>query len=195
MTIANTYPFIVLMLSAIFLKEKIKSYHIIALVLCIIGTLLIIRPGFAVFNNGYVYAIITSVFTAITYTILKHVRETDSAEVLVFYFALISTLLSLPFMVFGHFVWPNGIQLVQLIGLGLGGTLYQWFLSTAYKYAPAGEISIYSYTSIVFSSIMGIACWGEYPTLTSIGGMVAIFYAAFVIFRKDKRNEIRTGSI
>lgn len=188
-TISNTYPFLVLLLSAFFLKEKINKKHIIALILSFAGTLLIIRPGFSVFNADYFFAILTAVFTAITYTILKHVRETDSAVVVVFYFSMISTLLCIPFMVFGHFVMPDTIQLLKLIALGLAGTFYQWCVSTAYKYAPAGEISIYSYTSIVFSAIMGIVIWGELPAFASILGMIAIFGGAFVIFRKDAKNE------
>jgi drug/metabolite transporter (DMT)-like permease len=187
MTITNTYPFFVLLLSAVFLGEKIKRHHIIALILCFAGTLLIIRPGFSSLNLNYFYAIGASVFAAITYTILKKVRETDSAEIVVLYFSVITTLICIPFMVFGHFVLPNMIQLAQLIGLGLAGTLYQWFMSTAFKYAPAGELSIYSYTSIVFSSITGILFWGEYPALVAIVGMISIILGAFVIFKKDAR--------
>lgn len=193
-TISNTYPFIVLILSALFLKEKIKKHHIIALILSIAGTLLIIRPGFSLFNGDYIFAILTSVFTAITYTILKHVRETDVAEVIVLYFAVISTLLCLPFMIFGQFVMPNAIQMVQLLGLGVAGTLYQWFVSTAYKYAPAGEISIYSYTSIIFSSLMGLI-WGEFPTFVTVLGMIVIVFGAFVIFRNDTQNDFKNNSI
>lgn len=184
-TITNTYPFIVLLLSAAFLGEKIKRHHIIALVLCFAGAMLIIRPGFTGFNFDYTYAILTSAFIAVTYTILKKVRETDSAEIVVFYFSVVTTLLCLPFMIFGKFVIPNTVQLAQLIGLGLVGTFYQWFMSTAYKYAPAGEVSIYSYTSIVFSSVMGMIFWDEYPGLATVAGMIAIISGAFVIFKKD----------
>ena len=185
-TISSTYPFIVLILSAIFLREKIKHNHLIALALSITGILLIVRPGFGEFNIGYVFAILTSLFTAITYTILKYLRETDRAEVIVFYFSLLGTVFCLPFMAFGHFVWPDTVQILQLVGLGLAGTLYQWFISTAYKYAPAGEISIYSYTSIVFSSLMGILFWGEYLVFATIIGMLAIIGGALVIYHKDK---------
>lgn len=186
-TITNTYPFIVVLLSALFLREKIKRHHFIALILCFTGALLIIRPGFCVFNFDYIYAILTSIFIAITYTILKKVRETDPAEIVVLYFSVMTTLLSIPFMVFGQFVLPDAGQLAQLMALGVVGTVYQWFVSTAYKYAPASEISIYSYTSIVFSSVMGIVFWDEYPVLATIAGMTAIISGAFVIFKKDSR--------
>lgn len=187
-TITNTYPFLVVVLSAVFLGEKIRPYHIIALLLSFSGALLIIRPGFTDLNLFYIYALLGSVFLATTYTILKHVRETDSSEVLILYYSVIATLLCIPFMLMGHFVIPDWYQLLQLIGLGLAGSLYQWFLNFAYKYAPAGEVSIYSYTSIVFSSAMGIILWGEYPVLTTTLGMVSIAVGAFVIFRRDGRS-------
>jgi drug/metabolite transporter (DMT)-like permease len=185
--LTNTYPFLVLILSAIFLKEKIKNYHIIALVLSFGGALLIIRPGFSTISGKYSYAIICAVFLAITYTILKHVRKTDSAELPVLYYSVIAIVGSIPFMVFGDFVVPQGKQLFLLICLGVVGTIYQWFLSTAYKYAPAGEISIYSYSSIIFSSLLGMMFWREYPTLATIFGMVAIIYGAYIILRKESR--------
>lgn len=188
-TLSNTYPFLVLILSAIFLKEKIKKCHIIALILSFGGALLIIRPGFSAFSGDYIYAILCSVFLAITYTILKHVRETDSAEMPVLYYSVIATVLCIPFMIFGDFVMPQGRQLLLLIGLGLVGTIYQWFLSTAYQYAPAGEISIYSYSSIIFSALIGMAFWQEYPTITAVIGMLAIIYGAFIILKKEGRTD------
>lgn len=188
-TLSNTYPFLVLILSAIFLKEKIKRCHIIALILSFCGALLIIRPGFSAVSGDYLYAILCSVFLAITYTILKHVRKTDSAEMPVLYYSVIATVLSIPFMIFGDFVMPQGRQLLLLIGLGIVGTIYQWFLSTAYQYAPAGEISIYSYSGIIFSALIGIAFWQEYPTITAIIGMLAIIYGAFIILKKEGRTD------
>lgn len=187
-TITNTYPFLVLLLSAFFLKEHIRPYHLMALALSFAGALLIIRPGFDDLNPYHLVALGGSVFLAITYTILKHVRETDSAEVLILYYSGISTLLCIPLMLLGNFVMPGPIQFLKLLALGITGSLYQWFLSTAYRYAPAGEVSIYSYTSIVFSSVFGMVLWGEYPVFASALGMLSIAAGAFLIFQRDKTN-------
>lgn len=189
-TISNLYPFFVVIFSAIFIKEKIRVYHIIALTASFLGAVLIIRPGFTDLNYYYIGALLSAAFMGITYTILKHVRETDSSEVIIIYFYSIAIMGCIPFMIFGHFTVPNLLQLVRLISLGLVGTLYQWFMTSAYKYAPAGEVSIYSYSSIVFSSLFGVIFWEEYPEVMTIIGMVSIIFGAYIIFKKDKHEVI-----
>lgn len=186
--LTNLYPFIVILLSALFLRERLKWFHGLAFGLSVLGGLLILRPGFSDWNVYSVIALLSAVFTGMNYVILKHVRETDSAEVLVLYYSGISALGCIPFMFMGYFTLPDPFQLMQLVSLGLVGTMYQWFVSAAYKYAPAGEVSIYSYFSIVFSSIMGILLWSEIPGFPAVAGMCLIFAGAYVVFRKEKQN-------
>ncbi len=185
-TLSNLFPFMVVILSAIFLKEKIKPFHIAALALSFGGALLVIRPGFEDVNIFYIIAFISAVFTAIAYTILKHVRKTDTPEMVVFYFSLIGTIGCIPLMLAGRFIMPTPFQFFQLVVLGLNATAYQMLLSTAYKYAPAGELSIYSYTTIVFSAFIGVLFWGEYPAAASIAGIVCILIGGYVMFRREK---------
>lgn len=190
-TLTNLYPFVVILGSALFLREKLKSFHAIALSFSILGAVLIQRPGFAAFNPFYLVALLSAVFMGITYVILKHVGETDSPEVLVLYYSGISTLGCIPFMLAGHFVIPNAIQLLSLVSLGLIGTVYQWFVSAAYKYAPAGEVSIYSYSSILFSSVIGISFFSEIPGIATVAGMLSIVGGAYVVFRKEKLSKLK----
>lgn len=190
-TISNLYPFIVIILSAIALKEKIRSFHIAASMLGFLGALMMIRPGFTEINHYYFYALVAAVFTGITYTILKHVRKTDSCEVVVLYYSFISAVACIPFMLFLDFKVPTGLQLAQLISLGLAGSIYQWFVTSAYKYAPAGEVSIYSFSSIIFSCFIGIFFWNEAPAAITILGMVSIIAGAYIIFKGEKDEETR----
>lgn len=80
--------------------------------------------------------------------------------------------------------------MLQLLGLGVAGTFYQWFVSKAYKYAPASQVSIYSYTSIIFSSLLGILFWEEYLVVTTIAGIVIIVIGAYLIYHKDRISRI-----
>ncbi len=186
-SLSNMFPFMVVILSAIFLGEKIKFYHMAALILSFTGAMLVIRPGFSEVNIYYIIAFISAVFTAFSYTILKHVRKTDTSEMVVFYVSLMGMLGCVPFMLAGDFVMPSAYQFFQLSILGLTATLYQFCVSAAYKYAPAGELSIYSYTTIIFSALIGILLWGEYPALATIFGIACIFTGGYIIFRQEKR--------
>ncbi len=186
MTLTNMFPFMVVILSAIFLKEKIRPYHIAAVAISFAGALFVIRPGFSEVNIYYIIAFISAIFTAFSYTILKHLRTTDTSEIVVFYFSLIGVFGCIPIMMLGQFVLPTGFQYFQLCILGLNATLYQWLVSSAYKYAPAGELSIYSYTTIIFSALLGMLLWQEYLLPATIIGMGCILLGGYIIFRKEK---------
>lgn len=185
-TLSNTYPFLLAILCWIFLGEKIRFFHLIALVLSFVGAVLIIRPGFAEINFYYIIAVLAAVFMAITYTFLRKARETENTQVIVLWYSAICALGCIPVMLFEKPVMPTLFQFCQLLSLGIIATIYQLLLSKAYKYAPATEISIYSYTTIVFSSILGFIVWAEVPAIFTVIGALLIISGAFVIFRCEK---------
>jgi len=79
----------------------------------------------------------------------------------VFYFALTAlTVSSLPALL--HWQTPNATQFWQLILLGLLASGGQFFMTLAYSYAPASQISHFSYSSILYASLAGWLLWGEW---------------------------------
>ncbi len=191
-TLSNTYPFLLAIFCWIFLGEKIKPFHIVALSLSFIGAVMIIRPGFTDVNKYYIIAVLSAVFMAITYTFLRKARETDNSQVIVFWYSAICTVGCLPIMFFEKPVMPSLFQFFQLISLGIIATVYQLIMSTAYKYAPATEVSIYSYTTIIFSALLGIIVWSEIPAVFTWIGAGLIILGAYVIFRGQNKKEKQT---
>ena len=49
----------------------------------------------------------------------------------------------------------------------------------------ASELSIYSYSSIIFSAVLGFIIWGEVPVIFTVIGVVLILIGAYVIFRGE----------
>lgn len=184
-TLGNIYPFFVIIFSYFFIKEEIRKVHIGTFIMSILGAVLIIRPQFDNVNIFYIFAFVSAIFTGAAYTTVKHLQETDDSLVIMFYFSLITAVAFLPFVFMGHFVLPKGWDLLKLLMLGGSATLYQICMTTAYKYAPAGEIAIYSYASIVFSGIIGFILWYEIPTLLSLMGSILILLAAFINYKQS----------
>lgn len=82
------------------------------------------------------------------------------------------------------------IQIPVLIIVFTGALLIikpQFSLTGAYRYAPAAEVSIYDYTSIVFSAIIGFIIWSEIPDVLSIIGTLLIILAAVFMFTYNKK--------
>jgi drug/metabolite transporter (DMT)-like permease len=57
---------------------------------------------------------------------------------------------------------------------GVGASVGQFSITTAYKYAPAKEISVFDYTQVIFAAIWGMIFLGEIPVMLSIIGYIII---------------------
>lgn len=192
MTLSNTYPFLLAILCWVFLGERIRGFHILALVLSFIGAVVIIRPGFAEINIYYIVAVLSAAAMAVTYTFLRKARMTEDTQVIVLWYSAIISLMCIPAMIFQGFVLPSLFQLLRLLLLGIMGTVYQLLLSHAYRFAPATEVSIYSYTTLIFSALLGLIVWGEVPGIFTIFGVALIILGAYVIFRGENARPRKT---
>ena len=82
--------------------------------------------------------------------------------VIVFYFSFFSCLSVVPWMLF-HFTPMSMKQLVTLLMAGLFAAGGQFTITAAYTYAPAGKISIFDYSQIIFATMLGFVLFGEIP--------------------------------
>lgn len=182
-------PFFVMVFAALFLKENITKKQLIALVTAALGAILVIRPGFDSNIIPSLIALMSSLFAGIAYTIVRQLRKTDSAATVVFYFSLFSTLAMIPFLLSGSFIIPTVTQAAALLALGLFAAAAQLFMTNAYRHAEAGELSIYTYANIVFSSILGLLLFQEIPDLFSVFGAVLIISAGYLNYRAKEKVE------
>lgn len=175
-------PFFIILLSVVFLNEKVKKHQIISVIVAILGAILVIKPEF---NSSIIPALIalcSAFFAGCAYTIIRYLRKSDGPETIVLYFTFISTIAMVPFMLFGQFVIPTLNEMLLLVLLGVFATSAQFLMTHAYRYAPASELSIYTYTNIVFSSLIGLVFWHEtMDYLTLVGGLL-IITAAIINF-------------
>ncbi len=183
-------PFFVVVFSWLFLKEKLTKVHVGVLIAAMCGAICVIRPSF---NSNMAPALIGALSAASAggaYTIIGYLKGKEDNGVIIFYFSLISCIFSLPFMI-RDFVMPDGFGWFMLFLIGTFASLGQIFLTFAYKNAPAGEVSIYNFSGIICSSILGYLVLGEVLDLMSWLGMIIIITAALVMFLYNKKiNEI-----
>lgn len=182
-TLSNIGPFFIIIFSWVFLSEKITKLHLVALFLSFGGAVIISNPDFGTVNWFFLLAILSSLFSAIAFTLVKYLRFTENSETIVFYYSFISTFGCLPFILIEDFVIPNPIELILLIALGLTATCYQMCLTTAYKYAPASKLSVYGYMGIVFSTLFGILLFDEFPDIFAITGILCILFSGIILYK------------
>ncbi|WP_369345591.1 DMT family transporter [Caldalkalibacillus mannanilyticus] len=118
-------PFLLIIFAAVFLKEKVKTYQLTAVLIAFAGTLFVIKPKLDFEMIPYLAGILGAVFAALAYTILRILGSREKPYTVVFYFSFFSVIAMLPF-VFLTYKPMTGSQLAFLILAGLFATLGQF---------------------------------------------------------------------
>ncbi len=179
-------PFLVVIFCALFLKEKINLKQITMVTIAFIGALFIIKPTFNVEVIPYLVGVMGAVFAALAYTCVRVLGKKEDYYTIVFFFSTFSLISILPGFLAVY--KPMSImQFVYLILAGISASVGQFGITLAYKFAPAKEISIYDYSGIICSAVLGIVFFNEIPDTISIFGYFVVFSAAFYMFLYNKK--------
>lgn len=183
-------PFFAVIFSAILLKEKADKTQWVCIITAFVGALFVIKPSF---HNAELAASIAGfcggLGAGIAYTFVRRITQKGvKGFYVVFFFSAFSTLAALPVVVF-NYCPMTAMQLVMLIGAGVSAAAAQFFITTAYSYAPAKEVSIYDYSQIIFSALLGYFVMGQIPDGWSFFGYAVIIAAAFAMYKYNNRRQ------
>ena len=169
-------PFFAILISIPILKEKPKKIDILAVIVAFLGAMLIIRPSGS--NMQLVPALIGlygGFGAGAAYVFVRKLgKKGERTPIIVLCFSLFSTAVTIPFIA---------------VKAGLSATIGQFGITSAYKYAPAKEISVFDYTQVIFAAILGTLFLGELPQAMSFIGYVIIIGVAVLRWRYNLKNE------
>ena len=190
MAIRQLSPFFIIILASIFLREKFERKHLFVFLISFLGALLIIKPGFRAEIFPAIVGVISILFSASGHTVLRRLRLSNHPFVIVFYFALFSAITSAIILLLqGNIYIPNNTEFLMLMILGLLSFLAQTAISYAYKFSPANIVSLYLYSRITFTSILGFIFFREMPGILSIIGSVLIILSGYIHFGNKNDSE------
>ena len=97
--------------------------------------------------------------------------------IVVAFFSTFSCIILIPFIIFTYQpITP--LQLFYCAMTGVAACFGQIFISSAYAMCPAKEISIYDYSTVIFTALLGLIVLGEMPDWLSILGYAIIIGAS-----------------
>ena len=172
-------PFFAILLSVPILKEKPTRKDVAATVIAFMGALFIIRPSG---NNLQLVPALAGLYSGFgagtAYVFVRKLgKKGERTPIIVMCFSLFSCIVSLPFIIADYH--PMDLrQWLCLIMAGVSAALGQFGITTAYKFAPAKDISVFDYTQVIFAAILGILFLNEVPQVLSIIGYVIIIGVA-----------------
>lgn len=181
-------PFFCILFSAIFLAEGFTPFQALAVAGAFAGSLLIIKPTFANLNlYPSMIGFLGGVCAGASMTALRSLgRKKVSPPVIVFSFSLVSTLVTLPYLIVVHHpmaLWQVGL----LVCAGLAATGGQFSVTAAYRCAPASEISVYTYSQVMVSALLGFFLFDQIPDGFSFVGYLIVCAMAVILFFYNRR--------
>jgi len=185
-------PFFVAIFALGFLGERPPRAVMVAMSVAFVGGLFIVKPRFDLSVLPALIGLCSSLFAGGAYTALRALRTREAAETIVFHFSLVTVVLLSPLLAIDPHL-PRGGEWGELLGIGVFAAIGQIGLTLAYRYAPAAQVSIYSYTTILFSALLGFAVWAEVPDLPSLIGGVLIVAGGIGGYLADRSARPRFG--
>lgn len=173
-------PLFVALFSATLLGERVGGTLVVCIVLAGTGATLIVAPDFTTFGADSLFAMASAVLAGISYVMVRELRRTDTPETIVFNFALFSLVFASPALFLLERV-PTPLELAALLGTGLFAFSGQILMTYAFRVLEVAFASVFSYSTVLFSALVGFLALGETPTLTAALGAVFIIAAGVAV--------------
>lgn len=178
-------PLFVTALSIIFLSEKVGVRRWIATIVGLAGVLVIVRPGTAAFHPAAILPVISALSWACTLIMTRMISGRDRPVTTMTYSALVGLAI---LSVLVPFVWitPTWTQIALGVAVGIASTAGQWIVVLAFRYADASVLAPFSYTQLLWVTILGFFVFGEVPDLATIAGAAIIIASGLYTAHRER---------
>ena len=177
-------PVYVTILAVFVLGERLAVRRILAICAALLGSLLILRPGFRELDPGHVAMLGTAFLFAISYLLAKIFSGEVSASVVVFMLSVTVTIGLAP-LAWAVWVWPSWGDLAILFGVACFATAGHYTMTLAFAAAPVTVTQPITFLQLVWSVALGAAFFGEPadPWVIS-GGALILGAVVFITWRE-----------
>ena len=177
-------PILVVILSVIFLGERIYLIRTFSLILGFIGTLIILRPGFIEINVGVYMVLASALLWSCVIIITKFMSKNDSAMTILTFQYTFVTLFTLPLAII-YWNNPSFISLIYTLLAAIVGTVLHLCINNAYKLSDLSIIQPVWFTQLVFASFLGFIIFGSLPDFFTWIGAILVFISVLIITYRE----------
>ncbi len=194
MVLTFSSPFFIVILSIIFLKDKVGIYRWSAIFIGFFGVVLIVQPGSDIFSFYSIFPILTAIAWALSVIILKFIPDGHSTAKIQLYTLIFNVIggVALFLLTTGHeeIKSSQDFFLMTLTGI-LGGTAAILFIYS-YRLISASKMASFEYFGIPSSFVLGWLFFNEAPWEQLFPGVFVIVFAGMIIIWRDKVKQKKT---
>ena len=177
-------PFMVTLMAALILQEPVGWRRWAAVLLGIVGSMIILRPGMGAVHPAAMLVVVAAFFFACRQVISRAIADTDGTGTTILYTAVTAVLvLSLPL----PWVWvtPDGSELLLLVGMAMLAGFAEVFVIRALELGFAVAVAPVHYTLIIWASLYGWLVFGQFPDAWTWAGTAIIMATGMYTLRRE----------
>jgi drug/metabolite transporter (DMT)-like permease len=192
MLLNQSVPLFLPVVEGVWLKEPVPRRVWGPIGVGFLGLILVLKPGTEMFQPAALIGAASAVFAAVAQVGIRRLTRTEPTTRIVFYFALIASVVSAVPLV-GVWVAPRPPLFVVLLVMGTLATFGQLCLTRAYGCAPAAQVGPFIYAGPVFASLLDWLIWGTLPDALFVLGAIIVVAAAILALRMRGVSEVPDG--
>ena len=195
-------PIFTVILAMVLLKEKVKTLQWFFIIMSFTGVGLIaidkfVNSGTGIEEINFFYigiGMISAVFSGLAYTAVIKLKKTDQPITIVLYFPMVAIPL-MTILCFWKFTWPQGIEWIILLVIGIFTQFAQIMLTKALHLGSAATITPFQYLGAIYMFLIGYFVFDERLSLIVNIGIVIILSGVFMnAIIKGRKKAKRTNS-
>ena len=194
-------PFILLLLAALLLKEKLGWRRLSACGVGFSGALLVIQPQYDTIGLASLFPIGTAVCFAFYLLLTRKMAQHISPITLQLNTSIAAALIIVPLIIIfdgsGNTaldpVWPSPYHIMLLFGVGLTATIAHMFLTYAFRFCTVTILGPLQYLELVSATIFGLLVFSDLPNTTSFIGMGIIVMSGLYVLMREHAIEKRSA--
>ena len=174
-------PMLVTWFAGKILKEKIKHGQWVAVICGLIGVMVIVRPGSALFTPATLLPLCGAVSMAIFQLLTRRILLTDHIVSTNFITGLFCTVV-MSFFVWHFWITPSFFDFMLMLIGGSVATVGHLLLTYAFRHGSVVTLAPFNYAQIVFASLVSFLFFDHVPDdLTLIGMLIIILSGAGLV--------------
>jgi len=178
-------PLFVTALAIFFLGESVGLRRWLATATGLVGVLIILRPGTSAFHPAAFFPLVSALAWACTLIMTRMLSGRARAITTMTYSSIVGVCI-LSALVPLVWVTPSWHDILFGIFIGIASTAGQWIVVLAFRYADASVLAPYSYTQLLWVSILGFIVFGEVPDVWTVTGALFIVASGLYTAHRER---------
>ncbi|HEX2139053.1 MAG TPA: DMT family transporter, partial [Woeseiaceae bacterium] len=184
--IAAASPLIVVALSAPLLGERVAPAQWLAVAAGFSGVLLILRPGFQTVEWPLLLPVAGAFLWGYYQILVRQCAGFDSSETTLLWSALVG-LVAVSSVAPLQWRTPDLMALALLVAIGLLGSAAHLALIKALAFAQAAAIQPFTYTLLLWVTILGYLVFGDLPDVWTVAGALVVLGSGLFSWHREWR--------